>query len=100
VHDYNERFAMAESRLESWLKENWPNWDPEVEDMPETFVGVDYCPQCNCEFLVMEQKDEPYCFWCCSEIPAEYCEMCGCTKIVDVPCCDEDESGPNLWVVK
>lgn len=99
VEDYNDRHAMANHRLQSWLKEKWPNWEPEVEDTPEEFVGVDHCPQCRHEYLVMKQKGELYCFWCCTEIPAEYCKKCFCTKIVDVPCC-EDEGGSSLRLVK
>lgn len=93
VEDYNERYAIADLRLESWMKEKWPSWNPEVEDTPNEFIGVSDCPQCRNEYLVMEQKGQPYCFWCCIEVPAEDCEICGRTKLIDVPCCD-DEGGP------
>ncbi len=98
VEDYNVRHTIADHRLQSWLEEKWPNWEPEVEDTPEEFVGVDQCPQCRHQYLVMEQKGAPYCFWCSIEIPAEYCKICCCTKIVDVPCC-EDECDPILTLV-
>ncbi|NIC06313.1 hypothetical protein [Billgrantia bachuensis] len=91
VEDYNERYAIADHRLESWIKEEWPSWDPEVEDSPEEFIGVDTCPKCRHEYLVMEQKGAPYCFWCCREVPAEYCERCYATKICDVPCCEDED---------
>lgn len=98
VIDYNERHAVADYRIERWLKEKWPEWNPEEEDTPEEFIGTDSCPQCSHEYLVMEGKDEPYCFWCCREIPAEYCNICSRTKIVDVPCC-EDYNHPHLRIV-
>jgi len=68
-----------------------------VTDTPEEFVGTDTCPQCRGEYLIMEQKGEPYCFWCCREIPAEPCNICSRTKIVDVPCC-EDDYHPHHWL--
>jgi hypothetical protein len=98
VIDYNERHAVADHRLKSWLKEKWTDWNPEVEDTPEEFSGTDTCPQCRHDYLVMEQKGEPYCFWCCREIPAEYCDICCRTKIADVPCC-EDADLPHLRLV-
>lgn len=79
--------VLADFRLESWLNEKWPNWDQETEAIPKEFTGVDACPQCENEYLIMEQIDEPYCFWCCSEIPAEYCDTCGLTKKIGVFCC-------------
>lgn len=91
VTDYNERHAVADHRLESWLKEKWPEWNQEDEDTPEGFIGTDTCPQCCHEYLVMKQKGEPYCFWCCRCIPAEYCKICCQAKIEDVPCCEDDE---------
>ncbi|MCR8921607.1 hypothetical protein NO559_02415 [Dasania sp. GY-MA-18] len=97
VTDYNERHGVANHRLETWLKEKWPEWNIEEENTPEEFIGTDTCPQCRHEYLVMEQKDEPYCFWCCRGIPAEYCEICGQTKIEGVPCCEDYE--PHLRIV-
>lgn len=79
--------VLAGFRLESWLNEKWPNWDQETEAIPKEFSGVEACPQCENEYLIMEQIDKPYCFWCCSEIPAEYCDSCGLTKMIDAPCC-------------
>lgn len=96
VEDYNERHAIADHRLELWIKEKWPSWDREVKDTPDEFIGVNTCPQCRHEYLVMEQRGEPYCFWCCCEVPAEYCESCYATKIIDVPCCEDDEGDPRF----
>ncbi len=87
VENNNGPDLLASFRLESWLNEKWPTWDQETEAIPKEFSGVETCPQCENEYLIIEQIDKPYCFWCCSEIPAEYCDTCGSNKMIGVSCC-------------
>lgn len=87
VENNNYLDVFATYRLDSWLKKKWPSWCQDVTSIPKEFAGIDTCPQCRNEYLVMDEIDKPYCFWCCAEIPAEYCDSCGCTKMIDIRCC-------------
>jgi len=98
ISDSNERDGVAEYRLNTWLKETWNEWEKEKTDSPEDFQGTYSCPSCRNDYLVIEQIDDPFCFWCNHSIPVELCEICGGTTIEGVPCCDEP--GPYLYAVK
>lgn len=77
VFEYNEKRGLAEYRIDNWLAEKWPNWDPYKEDSPEEFEGTLDCPECRMSYLVIDGMDEPFCFWCNTKIEAAICEDCG-----------------------
>ncbi len=82
-----EKDEAANQLLELWLKQNWPQWDIDAEDAPKEFAGTDTCPQCQNQYLVVEQVDKPYCFWCRDEVPVEYSDTCYEVKVVGGVCC-------------
>lgn len=94
-HDWD---ALADHHLESWLGKKWPSWDRDLENKPAEFSGTDTCPKCRNDYLVMGHMDKPYCFWCCSEVLAEYCDFCGEIKIIGDSCCDSN-SLPDLGLL-
>jgi hypothetical protein len=77
VLQYNERRGLAEYRLDTWLQEQWPDWHREEEDTPEEFAGTLPCPECRQDWLVIEDMERPFCFWCNTSVDAVDCEDCG-----------------------
>lgn len=86
VFEYNERFNLAEHRLNQWAKEEWPAWNAEEEDIPEEFPGTLPCPECRQDWLVMGYHEKPFCFWCNTSIDAHCCEDCCFVFIVGENC--------------
>ena len=74
VHDFNDRYSLAEHRIETWMKQQWPEWDPRQEDTPEDFEGTLRCPECREDYLVIEEIPEPFCFWCNTKIDVRFYE--------------------------
>ena len=57
--------------------------------MPEEFWGLNDCPACDQDKLVIGWHDKPFCFYCNSTIDAAQCESCGRTFLVKEGCdCD------------
>lgn len=79
VFDYNERYGLAEHRIEKWMKETWKSWNPEESSIPEEFSGTVDCPECGQTYLVIGYHDKPFCFYCNTTIDASECEDCGIT---------------------
>lgn len=57
--EYKERDGLAEHRLNNWLKEKWPEFDPEKEDAPEAFRGTLDCPQCGQDYFLYDYHAYP-----------------------------------------
>ena len=77
VLEYNELYSLAEYRLEKWMKEQWPDWNPEEVNTPNEFAGTLDCPICRESYLVIDEVDTPFCFWCNTRIDATQCDDCG-----------------------
>ena len=77
VLDFEERGGLAQSRLEKWLRGQYPEWDPKLEDSPEDFVGTLECPECDQDFLVLIPGTLRHCFFCNAKINAVQCPRCG-----------------------
>lgn len=77
VLEYNEQYSLAMYRLEKWMKAQWPDWSPEEADTPEEFAGTLDCPECRQGYLVIDEVDTPFCFWCNTRIDAAQCDDCG-----------------------
>ena len=87
VLEYNELQRVAEFRFEEWVKKQWPEWDKEVNDLPEEFDGTSDCPECRQSWLVMGYHSKPFCFCCNVPVDAANCENCGRTYLVKDGCC-------------
>jgi hypothetical protein len=89
VFKYAELQSLAHFRLEKWLKESFPDWDPLQHDMPDEFIGTLQCPECRQEFLVISGLEKPFCFFCNEPVDAVECSECGEVHRSDEPCsCD------------
>jgi hypothetical protein len=86
VFDYRERLGLADYRLERWLRETFPAWDPTQADAPDEFTGTLRCPRCTQDYLVMEGGAPVYCHYCNRAVDAEVCEHCGQTNYRGVTC--------------
>lgn len=86
VIEYNEREALADHRLNEWLRLKWPNWKEDDDDMPKEFAGTARCPECRQDWLVIEWHDKPFCFHCNTTIDASVCDDCGETFLIKRGC--------------
>jgi len=86
VFERNELDAIAHWRFDEWAKKQWPEWNPENEDIPEEFSGTLDCPICTESYLVIGYHDKPFCFHCNTTIDAADCPECGRTFLVDEGC--------------
>lgn len=77
IFDYQELESIASSRLEKWLKKQYPDWNPWEENTPDEFAGTVDCPKCNNTYLVIDGIERPFCFYCNMDIEAVECESCG-----------------------
>lgn len=86
VFKRDELRQVATSRLERWMHEKWPKWDPHKEDTPEEFHGTVDCPLCRETSLVIGYHKKPFCFSCNTSVDAAECENCGNTFLVKDGC--------------
>lgn len=86
VFDFREREGLAHYRLEKWLKEAYPSWDQQQEDTPDEFSGTHQCPECRQDFLIFNEGEAPFCFFCNSTVNARECDYCGGTHFADQKC--------------
>ncbi|MEI9930408.1 MAG: hypothetical protein WDM89_07595 [Rhizomicrobium sp.] len=93
IYKRNELEAIADRRLNDWMKDSWPEWDEKIEDTPEQFSGTDDCPVCRESYLVMGYHETSFCFHCNASVPAKQCEGCGATFLANegCHCCYNDE---------
>ena len=87
VMEYAERDGLAHHRLEQWMKQEWPAWDENVDDMPEEFGGTLDCPVCRQSFFVVGYHAKPFCFHCNTRIDGDTCEECGFSFLLKDGCC-------------
>lgn len=92
----DEEAAMANFRLENWIKQQWSDWEPEQGDIPEEFDGTHDCPQCRQSYLVIGYHPKPFCFHCNEPIDAAICDSCGRTFSAGDGCCTDIEHGNAL----
>ena len=77
VFDYDELRTLADMRLEEWMKREWPEWNPEKEDIPEEFGGTLDCPACRQSYFVIGYHERPFCFHCNATVEGAACEAGG-----------------------
>lgn len=91
VMNYMDRWNLANINLNKWLMEQFPGWSEDISDTPDEFPGTLHCPICREGYLIIEDIDKPFCFWCNMVIDAEECENCGQTFIKGDGCCAPEE---------
>lgn len=91
VYERDQLYWIAMHRLENWMREAWPDWNNEVSDTPDEFVGTTDCPICRDSFLVFDYHPKPFCFRCNTTVDARECDYCGGTYLTGKPCHSEVE---------
>lgn len=91
VYERDQLYWIATGRLENWMKEAWPSWNPQVLDSPDEFEGTVDCPICRDSFLVMGYHARPFCFRCNTSVDAKECDHCGEIYIAGKPCHEQEE---------
>jgi len=44
--NYDQIYWIAMHRLDIWMQEFWPDWNPATSDHPDEFIGTQKCPYC------------------------------------------------------
>lgn len=77
VFNYMEFYSLANFRLQNWMQEKWPEWNPKETDEPKEFSGTYDCPECREAYLVVDGVETSICFWCNTKMKVTECEVCG-----------------------
>ena len=92
VFRYTELQGLAEMRFTEWMKERWPDWNPEESDSPDDFEGTLDCPACREEWMVIGYHEKAMCFQCNQLLDASSCDRCGRSFLIADGCCASGES--------